>query len=465
MRTSSTAGKFCRTVVLSVVGLVLTVGASAPVYADSARSEQWHLDAMKADDMWRMSTGAGVTVAVIDSGVDATNPDLTGQVLKGLNLETELPGDELSDYDGHGTGMAGLIAGTGQAAGGNGAFGLAPGSKVLPIRMAKATRAATQAEAERRFNEDLPKAIRFAVDHGAKVINISLGMTAGSEQVDESVRYALKKGALIFAAVGNSGHKANLVEYPAGTPGVVGVGAIGKDLQKTEESQWGAQVDLSAPGEEMVHACGGKTGFCESHGTSDASALASASAALIWSKYPDWTNNQVLRIMLNTAGKPTSGAERNDYVGYGAVRPGAALTKPGDPGPADEFPLPDLAAAASPSPSAEPSKAVNGSEGSDVSEKPAAVSPAVSGGSSNVGLWVGLGVGAVVLVGAGVAFGVVRSRRRGASVSGVSACQPAAGYQQVQPPYPPFSAPGNLGASGMHSPYGSPPHQGGDPAA
>ncbi|MFD9416308.1 S8 family serine peptidase [Streptomyces goshikiensis] len=75
------------------------------------------------------------------------------------------------------------------------------------------------------------------------------------------------------------------------------------------------------------------------HGTSSASALASASAALLWSAHPDWTNNQVLRVLLNTAGKPKDGAERNDYIGYGVVRPRVAVPNPGDPGPANEFPL------------------------------------------------------------------------------------------------------------------------------
>ncbi|MEK8143493.1 S8 family serine peptidase [Streptomyces sp. M10(2022)] len=140
--------------------------------------------------------------------------------------------------------------------------------------------------------------------------------------MDDAVKYALDEGALIFASVGNGGDGANLLEYPAGTPGVVGVGAIGKDLQKTGESQSGPQVDLAAPGEEMVHACGGSgTGMCKTSGTSDATAIASASAALIWSKHPDWTNNQVLRVLLNTASGPTSDAARNDYVGYGGVRP------------------------------------------------------------------------------------------------------------------------------------------------
>ncbi|WP_332328199.1 S8 family serine peptidase [Streptomyces sp. WMMC940] len=162
---------------------------------------------------------------------------------------------------------------------------------------------------------------------------------------EAAVKYALDHGALIFAAVGNSGDADNTVYHPAATPGVVGVGAVGKDLSKTEESQYGRQVDLAAPGEETVQACTGKSGICTGHGTSPATALASASAALIWTKHPDWTNNQVLRVLLNTAGAPTSGEKRNDHIGYGIVRPRIALTNPGDPGPADEYPLPDLAAA------------------------------------------------------------------------------------------------------------------------
>ncbi|MBM7442783.1 type VII secretion-associated serine protease mycosin [Streptomyces sp. HB132] len=408
---------------------------------------------MKAEEMWRDSTGEGVTVAVVDSGVDATNADLVGRVLNGLNLEETLPGDELDDYSGHGTGMAGLISGTGKAIGGNGAFGLAPGAKILPIRMPKGGGGATQAEGERRFNESLSKAIRYAVDRDAKIINVSLGSSTGSDQLNDAVAYALAEGSLIFAAAGNSGDETNFVEYPAGTPGVVGVGAIGKDLRKTDESQFGPQVDLSAPGEEMVHACGGDTGFCESHGTSDASALASASAALIWSKYPDWTNNQVLRVLLNTASGPTSDAERNDYVGYGAVRPRIALTTPGDPGPADEYPLPDLAAAASPTPSAEPSKAKSGSEESD---KPPVAAPTDSGSTT---LWVGLGVGAAALIGAVVTVMAIRSRRRSAARAVPHPYQPPHGYQQQpQPPYPSYGpAPGSPGSG---APCGGSPGQG-----
>ncbi|MFE9948687.1 type VII secretion-associated serine protease mycosin [Streptomyces sp. NPDC005531] len=425
MRTSSRGLTRQRTAVSAALGLLLVAVAATPAHADSVRSMQWHLDAMKAEEMWATSTGDGVTVAVIDSGVDSTNPDLAGQVLKGLNLEHSVSGDEFKDYNGHGTAMAAIIAGTGKSRDGDGAFGLAPGAKILPIRMFNPTKTANQASADRKFNTDAPTAIRYAVDHGAKIVNISLGHETGSQQLTDAVKYALDKDSLIFAAVGNSGDKANMVEYPAGTPGVVGVSAIGKDLRRTDESQYGGQVDLSAPGEDVVYACAGETGVCRGHGTSDATAIASASAALIWSKHPDWTNNQVLRVMLNTAGGPTSGAERTDYIGYGVVRPRIALKTPGDPGPAGEYPLPDLAAAESAQPSAKPSQATGSSESDD---KPVTAAPA-SGTDSNTGLRIALGIGVAALVGAAVTALAIRSRRRKAA----AAAPPAYTHQ---PPYP-----------------------------
>ncbi|WP_344571357.1 type VII secretion-associated serine protease mycosin [Streptomyces fulvorobeus] len=401
---------------------------------------------MQAEQMWETSTGEGVTVAVIDSGVDASNPDLLGQVLKGKDLAEDSPGDEHVDYDGHGTGMAGLVAGTGRSGGGDGAFGLAPGAKILPVRMTDDTGKVNGATGDKNFSDDVSVGIRFAADNGAKVISVSQGNEEGSQDISDAVKYALQKGSLVFAAVGNTGDKGNALEYPAATPGVVGVGSTGKNRQRAPASQYGSQVDLAAPGVDMVHACGNqKSGLCKSTGTSDATAIASASAALIWSQHPEWTNNQVLRVLLNTAGGPINGAERTDYIGHGIVRPRIALKTPGDPGPADVYPLPDLAAAEPARPAAEPSRAKGGSEADTT---PAAAAPAADD-SGDTGLWAGLGVGAAALVGGAVAFTVIRSRRRSAAPAAVPP------YQQ-QPSYPDPAYGPPPGAPDGHSPYGGP---------
>ncbi|MFF4516622.1 type VII secretion-associated serine protease mycosin [Streptomyces mirabilis] len=390
------------------MGLLLVGIAATPAYAESIREREWHLTAMKAEQMWQTSTGKGITVAVIDSGVNANLPDLKGQILPGMDEAPDSPGDEHTDYEGHGTGMALLIAGTGKANGGAGTFGLAPGAKILPVRTPD--RGLDGVRYTKEFSETVSRGIRYAVDSGAQVINISMAVPEGSEQLTAAVKYALDKGSLIFAGVGNSGSedKGNPVEYPAATPGVVGVGAVGKDLRKTTESEYGPQVDMAAPGEEMYSVCPNGAGLCRSHGTSDATALASASAALIWSKHPTWTNNQVLRVMLNTIGRPTDGAKRNDSIGYGIVRPRIALQNPGNPGPAHAYPLPDFPATAStaPSPGAAASK-----EPSAPARDGKAAAEASSKGNDRSILWIALGVGAVILGGA-VTAAVIGKRRR-----------------------------------------------------
>jgi type VII secretion-associated serine protease mycosin len=432
-----------------MLGMLLVGIAGAPAHAETIREQQWFLDAMKAEQMWQVSTGKGITVAVIDSGVAPATPDLKGQVLPGKDYAENQSGDEHTDYDGHGTGMAALIAGTGAYGGGTGSFGLAPGAKILPIRMPKSGTAANQAEGDKRFNKFLPKAIHYAADADAKVINISLARSEGSPQLTKAVKYALDKGALIFAGVGNEGDEANQAMYPAATPGVVGVGAVGRDLRRTDESQYGPQVDMAAPGEDIVAACAGGTGFCKSHGTSDATAIASASAALIWSKHPTWTNNQVLKVMLNTIGAPTDGSKRNDSIGYGIVRPRIALQNPGDPGPADEYPLPDLAAAASASPSPQPSATdSDNAPAEDKNTEEAAASDSSKG--NNVLSTVLAAAAVVALLGIGMAVYII-ARNRNRHPAHLTAPHPTAPYAPPpgQPQYPASQYP--------PSPYAAPP--------
>jgi type VII secretion-associated serine protease mycosin len=383
------------------VGLLLTGATGTPAHAESVRSQQWYLDAMHAEEMWEVSTGEGVTVAVIDTGVDVTLPDLSGQVLEGKDFSGR-PGGAQTDSTHHGTTMAAIIAGTGKRTNDNGSFGLAPGAKILPLRVTDGTQAKNEAEDIKDFSGSVSAAIRYAADSDAKIINISMGKQDVTPQVPEAVQYALAKGKLIFAAVGNSGDNGNIVEYPAATPGVIGVAAVDRNGKSTTESQRGPQVVFAAPGADIVSACAGGTQLCKSHGTSAASALAAASAALIWSVHPTWTANQVTRVLINTAGGTNSGEKRDDYVGYGGVRPRIALKDPGDPGPANVNPLPGPAGSTYTSPQPTPSK-------------PTGAMPPREESASNGGntlMWTGIGLGVAAAAGAGVAVPVVVTRRR-----------------------------------------------------
>ncbi|MEU8583535.1 type VII secretion-associated serine protease mycosin [Streptomyces abikoensis] len=373
----------------------LTLGAIVPnAAADDVRSRQWYLDAMQAESMWKVSRGEGITVAVIDTGVDSSVPELRGQVLQGADVSNKPSGAE-TDKDGHGTNMATLIAGTGAE---SGVQGLAPGVKILPVR--------TVGDLLADVNDSLDdKAIRYAVDHGARIINISMGgpdNVGRSPQTEAAVRYASAKGALIFASSGNDGDKSNLPQYPAAIPGVVSVGAIDRTSTVTKWSNSASNVALAAPGENIPGRCTKSEGLCDGGGTSQATALASASAALIWSKHPDWTNNQVLRVMLETAGKPTTGKIPSPYIGYGIVRPRKVLLDgEGNPGPADVNPLLAVSEPASPSP-----KASARNQGSATELRP-------EKGSSGTTPWMGISiVTAAVVVVAAATILTVRRRRR-----------------------------------------------------
>ncbi|MEU9077135.1 S8 family serine peptidase [Kitasatospora sp. NPDC048538] len=420
---------------LAVAGIVVGPVAAPAMAEDTIRQQQWHLDAMHAPEMWKISRGQGITVAVIDGGFKLDHPDLAGQFLPGKDFSGS-PGGVGSFGDGHGTGIASLIAGTGSGMGGTGAQGLAPGVKILPLKINNGS-VGTLVSAD--FLDQIGQAVAYAVDQGAKVVNISQGMdaalssSANVTRLTSTIAAARAKGVLVVSSVGNEAQKGNPVEYPGALPGVVGVGAVGRDVVATDESEQGPQVVLAAPGVDMAGACTSSTGYCKTHGTSDASALVSASAALVWSVHKDWTANQVLRVLINTAGKPTDGSVHSVDVGYGTVRPRIALTDPGDPGPADVSPVPAATAApsAAPTPSVTPSATAPGASASaaapSAGNAPAAAPTPVptsepkavdaSGGSGSTLPVVAAVVAGLVLV-AGVVFVVVRRRRAAAGSDG-----------------------------------------------
>ncbi|MFE0044736.1 S8 family serine peptidase [Streptomyces albireticuli] len=380
---------------------------------------------MRADDLWKVSRGEGVTVAVLDTGVDSSVPELKGQVLGGTDVSNK-PKRATDDEDGHGTNMAALIAGK---AVGEGVQGLAPGAKILPVR----------AVGDPTADADDPlwaRAIRYAADHGARVINISMagpGEPGQSPQTESAVKYALEKGSLIFAGSGNDGDEVNFPHHPAALPGVVSVGAVDRSGTVTKWSNSASNVALAASGAEIPGRCTKSEGFCTGDGTSQATAIVSASAALIWAKHPDWTNNQVLRVMMDTAGKPTTGKVPSIYIGYGIVRPRKVLVDgEGDPGPADVNPLLAAAGASMPKqPSASPSQE---SKGDSKAHAPTPQKTEnASGSSGNTGLWIGIGAGAAVVVAGAATAAIVRQRKRAAAQALY-----ADPYSPTAPPPPPY---------------------------
>lgn len=414
-------GPLCAVAVIGAA-MVGTIGAAPAAIAADAQSKQWYLDAMRVDEIWKTSTGEGIKIAVIDTGVNASTPSLKGQVLKGLDA-TETDGTT-DDYNGHGTSIAELIAGTGA---GGGLKGLAPGSKIIPMRMANKE----YEEKHKSTPWDNSNAIRAAADGDAKIINMSIGSEFVDYKEKEAVEYAQSKGKLLFAAVGNTGDKANKPSYPANYPEVVGVGATDREGKVADYSQHGDFVDIAAPANDIPGWCDETfTKYCDGDGgTSTATALASATAALIWSANPDWTANQVLRVMFESAarGDDWKPGTVSDFLGHGIVRPNAAINrgigKPGDP---DLSPLTNerttaggSADAGAPSEgsakdddASSPPKSGAKDDGKDKgkdTDTVAAGSAEDSGDDSQLGLILG-GV-AVVAVLAGGAFAVVRRRR------------------------------------------------------
>ncbi|MFF8596862.1 S8 family serine peptidase [Streptomyces sp. NPDC015220] len=405
-----------------VVGALAALGTglapSAAAY--DAQAQQWYLKPMRAEQMWKTGTGKGVKVAVIDTGVNPDTPSLKGQVLAG-QVPRSVAHGATQDFDGHGTSMAELIAGTGA---GGGLKGLAPEAKIVPYRVA--LEGLKGAEAKK--TPEPWQAIRAAADTDAKIISMSFGGLFSPKE-EAAVEYAASKGKLMIAAVGNAGEDGgDDIDYPAAFDYVIGVSSMNSSGTVSKFSSHGNYVDLTAPGEGIPGWCDATfRSYCDDrNGTSPATAIAAASAALIWSAHPDWTVNQVTRALIDTAGRSWPKNDPSKYLGYGAVRPKNVLENPNyDPGPADVDPLAkenggDLLAksSGSSSTSASATPSASASSASQAAEKGSTGGTSVAGSkteSSGGGttLWIALGAAAAVVVIGGGAFAVMRARRTG----------------------------------------------------
>jgi type VII secretion-associated serine protease mycosin len=281
---------------------------------DPDRSQQWGLDALQAERIWPLTRGAGQVVGVIDTGVDASHPDLAGRVLPGTDLVGGAADPGGRAY-GHGTHVAGIIA----AVAGNriGVAGLAPAASILPVRALD--------DDGSGYDSTVAAGITWAVDHGAGVINLSLGDPNPSDLIDAATGYATARGAVVVAAAGNDRQAGNPVEYPAGSglSGLIAVAATTRANVSAAFSSSGSYVTLAAPGADILSTY--PAGRYQSmSGTSMATPFVAASAALLRSVVPGLAPADVVRALVGSA-DDLEAPGRDDDTGAGLVDPVAAL--------------------------------------------------------------------------------------------------------------------------------------------
>jgi len=319
-------------------GVAMTVSLTpAAASADEIRNEQWMIEALNLPEAWKITKGAGVTVGIVDTGVDATHPDLAGRVLPGIDVVAPAvgAGDGLADPAGHGTAVASLIAGQGHGSGGkSGIVGVAPEATILSVRGLSPFDIATEVPPP----TDTARGIRWLADNGADIILLAYGgRTVGDEAEKEAVRYAaIERGIPVVAGAGNRGYGSlgkssdpgvgALANYPE----VMAVSGSTKEGEFWDRSAYGPEVFVAAPAGPLpvagLHG-GYELGF---QGTSASSAITAGVLALLKSQFPDESRIELwwrLGELVTDAGE----AGPDDQFGFGVIDPVAALT--GDPGP------------------------------------------------------------------------------------------------------------------------------------
>lgn len=280
---------------------------------DRSASWQWDLWRMRVPEAWELADGAGVLVAVVDEGVDTSHPEFAGQLeLPTTGCQTDaVDGDyDPSDTGGHGTHVAGTVA---AAANGAGVVGVAPRARILPVRVLGPLGGTVFSVAT---------GMVCAVEHGARVLNLSLGAPTYSRALEDAVRTAVDGGAVVVMAAGNEFQEANPRTYPAAfaetVRGAVGVGASAPDDRVASFSSSGPWVTVVAPGTSVystLPVSQGSYGFLQ--GTSMASPHVAGVAALVLSRRPSLTPAQVRNLLETTAFPPCPGYPRPDYSGAG----------------------------------------------------------------------------------------------------------------------------------------------------
>ncbi|AJY76339.1 S8 family peptidase [Paenibacillus beijingensis] len=265
---------------------------------------QWNLPSIETERGWNVSKGdTAVSVGVLDTGVQADHPDLKGKLLGGTNIVE--PGSAPADDVGHGTHVSGIIAAG--VNNGEGVAGISWYNKVMPVKVLDSSGAGS--------TYSVAQGIIWATDHGAKVINMSLGNYAQAAFLHDAIKYAYNKDVVLIAASGND--NTDRPGYPAAYPEVLAVAATDANGRKASFSNYGSYIDVAAPGDTIASTYPGNE-YAALSGTSMASPHAAALAALIRSKNPELTNVEVMDLMRNTA-RDLGPEGKDDYFGYGQI--------------------------------------------------------------------------------------------------------------------------------------------------
>ena len=286
---------------------------------------QWHLATIQAPSGWSVTTGAGsVTIAVIDSGVEPTHPDLVSKLVPGWNFLTGT--SNAADDLGHGT----AVAGTAAAATDNalGVAGVSWGNTIMPLVVLDSSDYASYS--------NIASAITYAADHGIRIMNISIGGSSPSSTLQSAVNYAWNKGAVIFASAMN--FSTSTPYYPAACTNVIAVSATDSNDTLASFSDYGSWIDLSAPGNNILTTqTGASYGYW--YGTSFSAPIAAATAALVLSRNPSLSNSALVSLLeSNSDTLPVGSAGWNQYFGWGRVNVYKALLAVSSPPAADTTP-------------------------------------------------------------------------------------------------------------------------------
>jgi type VII secretion-associated serine protease mycosin len=294
--------------------------------------EMQALDQIEVPAAWQAARGKGVTVAVLDTGVDSTAPDLAGDVSTGPDYTAGADPPGYQPPLEHGTYIASLIAGHGSGPGDTlGVMGVAPDAKILAVRVIlddgePGLQAYNQ---DRRFAGAISDGIYYAVRHGATIINMSLGSAGPTGTLRTAIGYAVSRGVVVVASAGNDGTSSGFAPYiyPASFTGVIAVAAVTSSGARAFFSEQNSSVLLSAPGVGVIGAGPGGE-YLDAEGTSPSAALVSGVAALIRSRYPALSPALVAQALItSTAHRPSGGYSTG--TGFGEVDAAAALRAAG----------------------------------------------------------------------------------------------------------------------------------------